>query len=390
MALSKADKLLSIGLDQQTAAQLAANGWTVSKLKRAKTSELDVLGISKEVRTALTRPPIAPDVLFKVLYKSKRTCCVCRDPHHPIIVHHIEEWHETRDHAETNLAVLCLNDHARAHTISKLSQNLTPEMIRRHKAEWEEQVRSSDANSILGLSRVDGANWDYVNITRVFRLANQLNIDLRTMPRFAELRSQDLLTASGDVHADVYSPSHPRPSMYLSGLWEGRMLYQYTSGTLEALIKRLGVVDVTEVTSRSELLELAEDGILIFVQAPFYFRRDSKLNSGAGQMRTAYTKISGVKVQFVFDAWESTSMSAHSDRLSGRKVESVLGLVNGSDYKSEPPILQISCLGMGSYFQRVHFRPFPAIAEDPYLDEEEEDLLASEDRSDETTPKSTN
>src|SRR5579864_3301312 len=106
MPLSKAEKLLAIGLDLQTASQLAAGRWTVSKLKRAKTSELDALGISAEVRKALTRPPIPPEVLFKVLQKSKRTCCVCHDPRLPIIVHHIEEWHTSRDHAETNLAVL--------------------------------------------------------------------------------------------------------------------------------------------------------------------------------------------------------------------------------------------------------------------------------------------
>ena len=256
-------------------------------------------------------------------------------------------------------------------------ENLTPEMIRQHKTQWEEQVRISDAKAIVGLSHVDGANWDYVNLTRVFRLAKQLEIDVRTMPYFEELRLQNRVTPTGDVHPSVYSPAHPRPSMYLSGLSEGRMLYEYTSGTLGALVQKLGVVDISQAASFSELRALAEDGGLVFVQAPFYFRRESQLNVGAGQTRTGYTKIGGVKIQFVFDAWESTSMSAHSERLSGRKVESVLGLVSGADYTSAPPTLQISCLGIGSYFRQIHFRPQPAIRTNTSMDDEEE--LALED-----------
>jgi len=391
MALSKAEKLVAIGLDSQTATRLADAGWTVAKLKRAKTPELDALGISQEVRKSLTRPPIPSDILFKVLNDSKRICCICHDPNQPIIVHHIEEWHTSRDHAKENLAVICPNDHVRVHTTSLLSQNLTPDIVRKHKADWEERVRISNAKAIIGLTRVEGANWDYVNLTRVFRHANQLNINLRAMPNFNRLLAKNLITPAGDVHPSIYSPAAPRLSMYQCGLEEGRMLYEYTSGTLEALAEKLGLVDISRASSYSELRALAEDGTLVFIQAPFYFRKDSNSDAGPGQLRTGYTKIGGVRIEFVFDGWESTSVSANSQRLSGRKVESVLGLVSGSNQTSNPPTLQISCLGIGSSFEQIHVRPTPAIGRPLYYAEEEnydeEETLASED--DQSDPQET-
>ena len=126
MALTKSEKLLAIGLDLQTASRLVEIGWTAAQLRRATTAELTALGVSVEDQKGLNRPPIPLAVLSKILHQSKRTCCVCRITSLPIIVHHIEEWHSTRDHAATNLAVLCLNHHGGAHTTSTLSQNLTP------------------------------------------------------------------------------------------------------------------------------------------------------------------------------------------------------------------------------------------------------------------------
>src|SRR5579863_3170403 len=158
MALSRAEKLLAIGIDSQTASRLAESGWTTTKLRKATAAKLEELGVSEEVRQSLGRPAIPHDLLAKVLHNSKRTCCVCRNPDLPIIVHHLEEWHVSRDHSEHNLAVLCLNDHGKAHTTGTLSQNLTAKMILEHKSRWEERVRLSDAMAIVGLSRVDGAN----------------------------------------------------------------------------------------------------------------------------------------------------------------------------------------------------------------------------------------
>jgi hypothetical protein len=376
MALSTAEKFLALGLDLQTASRLVANRWTASRLKRATAHELDTLGIGQDARERFKRPPIPSEVLFKVLHKSRRTCCVCRNSSLPIIVHHIEEWHSSHDHAENNLAVLCLIDHDGAHTTHKLSQNLTADMIRKHKAEWEEQVKTADAKIIVGLSTVEGANWDYVNLARVFRLAQHLNINPQMILGFHDLLSLQLITPQGDLHPTVYAPPDPPPCLYLCGLSEGRMLYAYTTEMLEAIVQRLGVVDISSARSYTDIRSLADDGSLVFVQAPFYFRKESKIAAGVGQTRAGYTKLGGVKIQFVFDAWESTSLSAHSDRLSGRKVESVLGLVSGSDYTTPSPTLQLSCLGMGSWFGQI--RPVPTFQ----LRQEEEEGLAEEDGMD--------
>jgi hypothetical protein len=67
----------------------------------------------------------------KVLDESRWTCCVCRrDISLGIIVHHIEEYSDSRSHVEDNLVVLCLNHHGEAHTTRELQLNLNRERLR--------------------------------------------------------------------------------------------------------------------------------------------------------------------------------------------------------------------------------------------------------------------
>lgn len=77
------------------------------------------------------------------------TCCVCRDRSQGIIVHHIDEFSDSRSHAEDNLVVLCLNHHGEAHTKRELQLNLTPERLRKLKARWLKDVKQYDIREAL-------------------------------------------------------------------------------------------------------------------------------------------------------------------------------------------------------------------------------------------------
>ena len=108
--------------------------------------------------------------------------------------------------------------------------------------------------------------------------------------------------------------------------------------------------------SLNDISALTEDGILVFVQAPFWFKNMSSAHAGPGRERFGYTRVGGVTIRFAFDAWESTSMTSCNSRLSGRRVANVVGIVSGRDFGSKLPSLQISCLGIGSFFERIHRR----------------------------------
>jgi hypothetical protein len=352
----KEEVLLGCGLDSGTASELSAASLTLGKLRKLSDTKLAALHLDPEARSRIKRPPIPSDTLFRVLEKSRRTCCVCRTPGHSIIIHHIQEWEKTRSHDERNLAVLCLNDHGEAHTLRKLGQNLTPNTISRCKKEWEREVSEANGRALIGLSRVQGANWDYINHNRLFRLADQMRIDVTAMRAFAVVKSLRMTSRHGEISDVQKWKTGRRPQFYLYDVGEGRHLYAYTSELLETVIQKLGAVDVS-VYSREGLNAAVEDGMLVFSQGPVYFRKVTRNRSGGrGQTRKAYMKNTALELDFSFDAWECTSTSSWGGgRLSGRKVASIVGLVSGKQVRAGRVFIQLSCLGIGTFFERIHW-----------------------------------
>src|SRR5690606_26802272 len=102
---------------------LRKQGLTLAKLQLKQDQELELLGIDKERIKALrsgSRPEIPRAALIQVLLANRFTCCVCHDPDRSIVVHHIRPWSESHDHGESNLAVMCLEHHDKAHSVSSL------------------------------------------------------------------------------------------------------------------------------------------------------------------------------------------------------------------------------------------------------------------------------
>ncbi len=176
-------KLISHGLNSPTAERLAILGETTKSLRSKSLPELQQLGIS-DVEAKLIfskRPPIPSKILLKVLADSRWTCCICRNPHQGVIVHHIESWSTSRNHDFDNLALLCLQCHDLAHSKKTLSQNLTPNILRDLRDNWyakgsqnsispweeTEQVNSSQNQSNLNL----GVENSESNVDLDYRMA---------------------------------------------------------------------------------------------------------------------------------------------------------------------------------------------------------------------------
>jgi tetratricopeptide (TPR) repeat protein len=150
MKRTKTDKLhlaiLATGLSSDVATKAVDKGFTVSKLRKATSAELRQHFAAEDVlfiRERLQRKKIRADVVFRLLDESNGKCCVCWkfSTESPIVFHHIEEHSVSADDRYENLAVLCLNHHALAHTRSGMSRHsLPPEIIRERKSAWIEAV----------------------------------------------------------------------------------------------------------------------------------------------------------------------------------------------------------------------------------------------------------
>jgi hypothetical protein len=150
--------LMRHGFDSETAKRLDQARYTLNKLKNLNENQLRSLHIREELIDRLLRekrPPIPSKTLNQVLYESGMICCVCRDKNQGVIVHHIEEFSDSRSHAEDNLVVLCLNHHGEAHTKRELQQNLTPEKLRDFKQRWLDSVNQPGNREALSANPED-------------------------------------------------------------------------------------------------------------------------------------------------------------------------------------------------------------------------------------------
>lgn len=343
--------LLARGIDSSTIQRIVDHGHTLAKLKTLPPGKLKALGLSKdqiELITSEARPPIPDETVVRLLHESRRTCCVCRDGSKSIIIHHIKEWAKSHDHSESNLVVVCLEHHDAAHTRKGLSLSLTAKQLRAHKRKWLDQVASLDAHAVLGLAKIDGARWDYINHTRLFELALGQSVRLQQLQFFEELRDFGILTKSGLISSPA-TWTVGEPTFRLYDVYEGLYLYQYTKRVLEQVLPSLQLVDLTNRWSKAEIQALVKPGTWISLQSAFYFKKLTKTHGGRNQTRRGRRKRDGIELYFEFDAWESTSSSSQNVHLRGYQTALAVVHVRSVHVTESGIKLSGSCLAIGSH-----------------------------------------
>jgi predicted HNH restriction endonuclease len=118
-------RLLELGFDTDLIAKVEAKSLTLSRLKPMSKDALLKAGFTEaeaeEIIGKVKREPIAREVIEAIFKKSGEVCCYCADGNstRPFHVHHIDEYHVSRNNAEDNLALVCPNDHSSVHSKKK-------------------------------------------------------------------------------------------------------------------------------------------------------------------------------------------------------------------------------------------------------------------------------
>lgn len=349
--------LLSRGLASELAANLSAKGFTLKVLKLMKAEKLSQIGLSefdiKKIHSG-ERPPIPDSTLINLLWRNRRTCCVCRKQNKSIIVHHIEEWSVSRDHSIENLAVLCLDCHDLAHTKKYLSQNLTPKELRENKNIWEIIVSKQDTQTIFNLKTShSSARWDWINCRRVFELFEKLDFTISNLSKFNSLKEGGFIDERGFITDDLKWSIDKKRRRYFLDFGDAFKIAFYLDSILDVVIKNTPVIDITPILNkRSELKALVEMGSFISIQAPFYFSTIADGLSDVDEVKKAYYRGYKLKVEFTFQPWYCTSSSAKHGAMSGRHVQTVFGFVRDISTYDDELIISLSCLGAGTGFKR--------------------------------------
>lgn len=363
--------LVSRGVDTVRAQQLVAGGWTLSKLKASAKADLTGLGLDEASISQIlrgVRPAIPIPTLMQVLFANRFTCCACRESERGIILHHIVPWEVSRDHSAANLAVLCLEHHEKAHSRSTMSRNLDADALRSFKADWEEKCRHSDLSAILHASRVDYDAWLYFNHLRLFELAKQLKIRFKETDGFVAARRSQLIDAFGNIQ-----PRNPR-LLYMYDGAEGQTLYHYVRSILENVLERIRVINFSDLLDRSTVHTLLAAGDFLLVQGAHTFKGLTGRKKGQGEAMQGTRRANNVELEYTFDRWEATSMSAWSTWLAGR--QSVASLVQVKDIRRDDgdAVIAATVIAISNGHHKLQQRNYsPRYGRYMFYDDDEDD-----------------
>lgn len=354
MSTSTTNALMARGVDSLLAKSLSSK-YTVGRLKQLAHAELIALGLSNAQVTQLhsePRPPIPEDRLLRVLHGNRRTCCICRDPNRSVIVHHISEWAVSRSHDESNLSVLCLDHHDLAHTKKLLSQSLTEAEIRESKRKWEEDVLRLDARAIVRLKSESAyARWDWINLPRLFELALKRRITPKNTDLYRDLQADGFIDRSGILLPESKWSSEISSRLWFLDFMDGFRVAYYLSELVDQVLESLPIIDITAyIPKKGQLRSLLQEGEYIAAQLPFYFNSVENRDDKKREIKKAYYKGHGVRIEYVFDAWHCMSSSARFDGMTGRKVQTVFGPVRSILDEDGELVVSISCLASGTAF----------------------------------------
>ncbi len=333
--------LRSRGVEANLATRLVfEEDYTLSKLAQLPKAELETLGLTSSAIREIhsERPPIPDDILDRILFEARWTCCVCRSSTE-IIVHHIDEWANSRSHAPENLAVLCISCHNKAHQTGGHTTNLTVDRLRAAKEAWTVAVQTLDVTSVVGARWLLNPMWDYFNHRRIAEACVARGMDISTAPRFEELVKSGFVSTSGRLLWEPTEDERRRnPCVYLVDAHAADRIQEY----YETLLRRL--LDFGPVFDLESLSATTGAGQIVVVGGRFRFKRqDKRKNTGPGQIRTATLTGTEWKLEVVFDAWETLSASAHDGHLSRTSSVTAVLLARGCHAKE----LTATVLGFG-------------------------------------------
>lgn len=316
MTNNKTEKaLIARGFDSELAASIRKRGYTLESLKLEDDGRLSALGLSEAQVKMLRReprPPIPMEDLTRVLFDNRWVCCVCRDSSRPIVVHHIREWSDSRDHTPANLAVLCSLHHGEAHTHHHLEQNLTALRITQFKAMWEAQVRREDAVAIQGGTVLQAETWFYFNHLRLYELSLELGVNVAALSDLPAAVTAGVCRPDGTVSKAAAAGSF----MYADS--DRTQLFRFMLGLLRAVLAEAPLHNISDYLDRGVLGCCLVPGDVVFVQGLHTFSPQNPAPAGS-QLSRGQRSANRVVVSFVFDLSEATSSSAWSTWLRGTR-----------------------------------------------------------------------
>lgn len=306
---------------------------------------------------AKSRIKIPKELEFKLLYKSARTCCVCKESDRPITIHHLDE--NPANNVESNLIVLCKICHDEVHTTHKLSKNLTIEHLRDFKEKWEDEIEKKSSSSMLPKNNISQAIWTFINHQKLPYIMKSFGIKYDSYV-FNSLKTNGYVDKNGfPITTKIIENSKSHTTIYDYIPWsESHRLHYLYSEVVDKLIVKCNPIELGAIWSKKEITYLVKPGSIIYCLRGFYFKTGEIIEGEEDRLVCARSK--GIEIKFMANTRHMFGSSALYDSFVGHKFAATLLLVK--NIGEEENNLTINCtpiaMGMG-FLSRCYKNPRP-------------------------------
>ncbi len=196
------------------------------------------------------------------------------------------------------------------------------------------------------------SRWHYFNHYRIIEMALKMNISLPENHFFSPLNEMGILDKNGLLQDPQQWRIEHKPKYQIYDFGAGIQLYAYMNSIWGQVLKQLPIVDISKIWTRSEIKAIVKPGTLISCEGAFYFKHSDVTYRGRNQNVTAYRRADGIRLEFGFDAWDCTSMSAKVSYMTGCRRATSICLV-ASVGGSETLKISASGIAVGFDFQSM-------------------------------------
>lgn len=364
--MKSSDQLMRYGVPSTLAEKAEAKGLSLTKIRGLSKNDLTAkfeLTVEEvdELKTCVARQPIGRAELELLLEHSNHTCCVCKGAKGGgIVVHHIEPYEVSQDNTYPNLAVLCPNDHDRAHRPGGLTLGLTADQVRQAKSKWERDVEVANVQAAAKVIDVDAEAIDYVNIMRIEEMCLRLLGRIPQTSLSSSLRRAKIL-GTGFRFDERYVRENISNGSYMFDYGNAGETHHYRR-LMEELTKKVQFEDLSEA-ARSGIRRLtALEGRYVFFIGAVDSKRPAMPITPASAPLVLRHKARGVAITWDGNPNYLMSMSSIG-RLGRRNRYIIYGRVGSVLRSNAKNVVEVSVSPLLIAQPSVDFvRTVPAIA----------------------------
>jgi len=281
-----------------------------------------------------------------ILYRSAKTCCVCRIPRAPVEIHHIDQ--NPANNIEKNLIAICRNCHDEAHTKRALSKNLTPDRLLDFKRRWEIEVAQRSAFAMLPSSNLAQAMWTYINHQRLPGVMKAFGVefDSRVLSFLVERKVVD---SSGIPIFQRPSGGGGLSTIYDRFEWDdSQRIHGLYMRAVDEIILKSNPIEIGAIWTKTEIRSILKPGVLCFCMRGFHFKSSERVNGE--EDRLVYARSRNIEIQFMANTRHMYGSSALYGNFTGHRFAATLLHIKEVSNEGNSLVVRATPLAMGSGF----------------------------------------